>query len=223
MSRLALLTHACRSGDAAEFLRLVNEEHADPFLKIGGGSTLLHLAASLGNLPVVRFYLEAKPLGLHIDVREAVALGSRTPLHHAVSNGHVSAAEMLLRHGADPNLAEGDFRFTCLHLALRRGDIRMAKVLLCRSACDPHIRDCFGNNAFYWAREYGALAELKRSVPPGIRSLCCPKGPTIEEKHVAFFKNRRAKGIPASHLKLSHKLLQGSNKGKKKKKKKKKK
>ena len=216
-----LLVHACREGDRASFERLVRVDNADPFLWFGAGTTLFHLAAKLGRLSILAFYLDPDQKSckrLHVNAAESPRLGRRTALHHAVDYGHTHAVEMLLQHGADPNIVEGNFNFSCLHIALRKPDIIMAKLLISRSPCNLHQRDSFGNNAFYWAHEYGVLDQLRAVLAPKLRAQCDERSPSIEEKYIALFKSRYKRGLPAANLKISHRLLRGNKKGKKAKK-----
>jgi ankyrin repeat protein len=57
----------------------------------------LHFAAAQGNYELVEFLLDRKGKVLAMDKFK------RTPLIHAVKNGHVKVAALLLRHGSDWN------------------------------------------------------------------------------------------------------------------------
>ncbi len=100
------------------------------------GRTLLHGAASLGNLAVVKLLLR---LGAAPDDRDA---GGHTPLY-LLANGSGAGAEVvsvLVRAGADANARCGSKRCTPLHMAARRGNVEVARALLDCGA-DPKIRD----------------------------------------------------------------------------------
>ena len=63
------------------------------------GSTALHMALVTEDLPeVVRLLLEA---GADVDAKENVEGRERTPLLQAAQAGHVKAAKVLVKHGAD--------------------------------------------------------------------------------------------------------------------------
>ena len=68
----------------------------------GAGWSAFHWAASDGSAQLVRFYLARSMYA--IDVRDTEAHSSWTALHWAASRGHTEVAEVLLKHGADPNL-----------------------------------------------------------------------------------------------------------------------
>jgi ankyrin repeat protein len=52
-----------------------------------------------------------------------------TPLHLALSSGHVEFARALVEHGADVN-AKDNYLFTPLHLAFSRGYVEFAWLLV---------------------------------------------------------------------------------------------
>jgi ankyrin repeat protein len=60
-----------------------------------------------------------------------------TPVYMASQNGHTSVVDVLLRHGADPNLANHD-GFTPLCIASQNGHTSVVDVLL-RHGADPNI------------------------------------------------------------------------------------
>ncbi len=67
-------------------------------------------------------------------------------------------SRLLLDFGADPT-SKNSKGLTCLHLAAKYGCLEIALLLIARG-CDINIRDDYGNNAGYWAREYKHMTLL---------------------------------------------------------------
>jgi ankyrin repeat protein len=57
----------------------------------------------------------------------------------------------LLDFGADPT-TRNSLGLSCLHIAAKAGSLEICLLLIARG-CDPNIRDDFGNNAAYWAKD----------------------------------------------------------------------
>lgn len=70
-----------------------------------------------------------------------------TPLHYAVALGYLDIAELLLRHGADPNTA-GKRGATALHVAAIYCRIDAVDFLLNRGA-NPNARDAIGKTPLH--------------------------------------------------------------------------
>ena len=87
-----------------EALRMLLEAGADVSAQDWEGSTLLHLAASKGNVAAIRMLLEA---GADVNAQDQEG---NTPLHLAASGGNVAATRMLLKAGADPEICDYDDR-----------------------------------------------------------------------------------------------------------------
>ena len=88
---------------------------------------------------------------LESDPSVALAVGARgmTPLHFAASQGNASAAELILRHGADVN-ATSQNGATPLHLAAYRGHHLVAELLVERGA-RVNARDRAGETPLHGA------------------------------------------------------------------------
>lgn len=63
-----------------------------------------------------------------------------SPIHWAADRGHSTILELLLTHGADVNLVDGDCGQTALHYAVSCGHMDSVKILL-KHGADPSIRD----------------------------------------------------------------------------------
>ncbi|KAI9188690.1 hypothetical protein H9P43_000111 [Blastocladiella emersonii ATCC 22665] len=80
---------------------------------------LFREAAALGNLKTVLHYLQA---GVNPNARNK--LNGMTPLHWAAQRGHLEIVEALLRHGADPALADAKGRAP--HALAKKPDVLAA-------------------------------------------------------------------------------------------------
>jgi ankyrin repeat protein len=92
---------------------------------------------------------------------------ARTPLHHAASEGHRDAAQLLLDAGADPNLVEELF-YTAIGLAANREDLDMVKLLLAGGA-DPAEDAGWQQSALDVARRHVGNPELLECIEEALR------------------------------------------------------
>lgn len=106
--RIALLAAFC--GRMAVVSRLVTSGEISPKLTDSKGSTLLHWAASYGDVALTELLLAH---GAVIESRDSYG---QTPLHVAVMGGSFAVVDALLNLGADPNPANSQLE-TPLHLA----------------------------------------------------------------------------------------------------------
>uniref|UniRef100_A0A1B0DGP9 NAD(+) ADP-ribosyltransferase n=1 Tax=Phlebotomus papatasi TaxID=29031 RepID=A0A1B0DGP9_PHLPP len=106
------------------------------------------------------------------------------PLHNSCSYGHIEVTELLLKHGANVNVADL-WKFTPLHEAAAKGKYEIVKLLL-KHGADPNKRNrdgatpldlvregdqdvadlLRGNAALLDAAKKGNLARLQRLVTP---------------------------------------------------------
>jgi len=156
--------HLAAEGGYLEVVELLLQHGADPNAQDNNGYTPLHFAAELRNIDVVEFFVERYGLFRqwgHLLLAEAAgrcdagrvrrlleegAAATSDALCAAVRAGCVEAAELLLKHSADPNqhTCEDDYpvhRFYVppLHMAVRRGNLQMTELLL-RYGADPNIK-----------------------------------------------------------------------------------
>lgn len=88
--------------------------------------TILHHAAICGNIEKLQLF--AKLFREHKATMDPVALYGRTPLHFAVSKGHVECAEILIQYGANTALTT-IFGTSLAMLATQNGHQKMNSVL----------------------------------------------------------------------------------------------
>lgn len=128
-----------------------------------GSETMLHSAAEMGNLDMVKFLIAH---GAHPDVTSGAG---NTPLHRAVLAGNPAVVKYLLEHGADPDAANmmGN---TPLHFAAAR-NMREISVLLIRKGADVNAANKAGNTPLHQAVRFPgkfdtALLMLKNGADP---------------------------------------------------------
>lgn len=101
----------------------------------------LIVAAQRGDLPLVKEKLQ---LGADVDALDQWGNGA---LHWASHHGHHECVEVLLEHGADPDLVHSNFGITPLHLSK---DVAVLNLLLARGA-NPWAVDQEGYSVQDWA------------------------------------------------------------------------
>lgn len=144
---------------------LINAPSGNPEL------TPLGRAASLGQLRVAKFLLEAKA-----DVNQKT--GGMTPLQQAAFNGHRAMVDLLLANGADVN-AKDSWGATALHIAAEHGFVSVAEALLGAKA-DINAQDPKGNTPLTLAVNEGfrpaAELLLSRGADPNLITTYPPSG-----------------------------------------------
>jgi len=167
------LYRAAAEGNRGEVLRLLGEG-ADIDARSRQGSTALQLAVSNGRKEVAGLLLQrgatvdpysAARLGLADELREALqadvsllhAKGpdGRTLLQWAVAGAPEEIVQMLIAQGASVKQpSEGRSKVFAIHVALRRGDPGIVKLLLDAGA-DVHEQDWAGFTALHYAAAGG--------------------------------------------------------------------
>ena len=110
---------ACASNQPSICARLVTA-NADLCAINDQGMTVIHLAAFLGSLPILKELLSRSSSSSDRDLKRILNQGDRrnqTPLFYACVEGHVNMTVKLLEEGADPYHLDND-RQTCLHAML---------------------------------------------------------------------------------------------------------
>jgi uncharacterized protein len=98
--------------------QLVNAYASDGFQALG-------LASYFGHFDVVDYLVKA---GAPVNSAARNELKA-APIHSAAAAGQAKITELLLQHGADPNISEQG-GYTPLHAAAENGDIEVIRVLL---------------------------------------------------------------------------------------------
>lgn len=126
------------------------------------GRTMLMLASYEGHSTTMRLLCEndADP-----NLRD---VNRRTALMYAASGPNAHAVEILLAHGAQVNLTDGEEGWTALMFAAAEGHADIVTLLL-RNGADPGLMDIDGESAAYFARSNGhsdVAALLEKATAP---------------------------------------------------------
>ena len=158
------LYHASATGQASSVSSLLSAgANGGAGFRDHRGSTLLHAAASGGNLAILCALLDAG-CGADINIRETQP-PLRTPLHCAVSNGHGDMAKALIAAGADPAGVDVAGQ-TALHLAALSGQTDLVSHLV-KLGVDTEAHDTDGNTPLALAVSHGRLETLQLLVRLG--------------------------------------------------------
>lgn len=125
-------------------------------LKTRGAFIDLPTACHTGDVERVRELLQQdRSLANRIGQHEGYYLGAGTPLSNAAAVGRMDIVELLLDHGADPNLPEEQFapRGKALYSAVYHGHYEIARLLLERGAFpNPPVES--SGDALWVSREW---------------------------------------------------------------------
>ena len=105
--------HGAAGHSHHEFIRmLIEEDHADPTVRLANGSMPIHMAAAGGNSQSIDLFLQ---LGMDVNITNH---DGRTPLHWAAEKCQWDNLKLLLDKGARTDLkADGELALTALDLA----------------------------------------------------------------------------------------------------------
>jgi ankyrin repeat protein len=98
---------------------------ADPSLTDDLGKNVLHFAADQKSLGVLEAVLG---MNINVDLRSEGGY-KQTALFIPAAAGNTPVVQMLLKHGANPNIQD-KYKMTALHWALQKGEIEAVKMLL---------------------------------------------------------------------------------------------
>ena len=125
------------------------------------GATALHWAAHWGDLDTVKLLLG---VGATVNVANDHDV---TPLSLACTNGNAAIADVLLKAGANPNVASPITGETPLMTAARTGSLDVIRLLLDRGA-DVNAKEAHqGQTAAMWAAAEGHLAAVRVLIERG--------------------------------------------------------
>ncbi|WP_395462927.1 ankyrin repeat domain-containing protein [Wolbachia endosymbiont of Cantharis cryptica] len=112
-------------------------------------STLLHLAATHGQLPIIKKLLKEEA---DVNIKD---LCGYTPLHLAAANGYLDVVKELIKEGADINAQNKNGR-TPLHLAAREDKLLVAKEII-KEGGGINSKDDKNKTPFEVALDYGSI------------------------------------------------------------------
>lgn len=150
-------------------------DKADPNRATSQGESPLALAAQSGCLDCVRALIDAGAAMNHANARPADAgNGGFTPLHEAVTEGHMAIAAALLRAGANVDARDIQGR-TPLALAAHRPSVAVLVKLLLDRGADPRAKDHSGRTPLHEAAGSSAVAVacllLRAGADPSARDV----------------------------------------------------
>jgi len=133
-------------------------------LKARGALIDLPTACHTGDIERVRELLRQDPsLANRIGAHEGYYLGAGAPLSNAAAVGRIDIVQLLLDHGADPNLPEEQYapRGKALYSAVYHGHYEIAKLLLERGAFpNPPVES--SGDALWVSREWRPDARMEQ-------------------------------------------------------------
>lgn len=171
------LHYCCHEGDL-DSARLLIQGKADMNIQDAQFKTSLHLAIEEDNDPIIDVLLQS---GADVNLCSIESGMKNSPLMDAAHKGKHVLAEKLVRAGANVNKV-GKQDMTALHLAARRGDPRMVRILL-EARADATLESINGT-AFSLASKNGSAEFLQLF---GVK----------EEESLGFQKGKSAAGFSA--------------------------
>lgn len=106
--------------------------------------TLLHWAAINNRKEIIRYYIS---LGAHVDAVGGDLMA--TPLHWATRAGHLGTVVLLMQHGADPSICDGD-GLQCIHIAAQLGYAGIMAYFIAKGA-NMNCQDRGGMTPLMWS------------------------------------------------------------------------
>ncbi|PSN53756.1 Palmitoyltransferase Hip14 [Blattella germanica] len=106
--------------------------------------TLLHWAAINNRREIIHYYLNK---GAEVDAVGGELLA--TPLHWATRQGHLGSVTLLMQHGADPSLRDGE-GCSCIHLAAQFGHTAIVAYFVAKGV-NKNMQDRNGMTPLMWS------------------------------------------------------------------------
>lgn len=148
------------------------EQGVDVNMLNENGDTPIHLVSlGQGRFVGLEILLNA---GADIHIRD---VWQATPLLLLVlqnMNGVLEGVQLLLKHGADPGVPDGEGR-TCLHWATSNRRLDICELLLGHPGLDVNARDKYGETALHWALQWS-------DTPQALVELLLDKGANVNEQ-----------------------------------------
>lgn len=148
------LADAAMKGDQTLVQSLLAEK-ADVNAAQGDGNTALHWAAYRDDMQLGQLLITAKA-----NVMAKTRIGEMTPLHLAATNGNAEFVQVLLKAGANPNVANGNGT-TPLMLAAAAGRVEAIKTLIDAGAEVNATDATNGQTAVMFAAAMNRAAAIK--------------------------------------------------------------
>ncbi|KAL0830978.1 hypothetical protein ABMA28_001866 [Loxostege sticticalis] len=140
--------HLAVMGDFPEITRMLVLAGASLALRDVCGRTPVHIAAENKAVDCLKALLAPsieQPHRRLSAILNQKDYNGQTCVHTAATAGHIKTLRTLVYYGADINAREGLAGWTALHIAARRGDVRLAQYLLEQCAgVVKNARDCGG-------------------------------------------------------------------------------
>ena len=147
--------------DDLELLEYLIQNGSDILSKTKHGGSCLHLAAKNGHLKICKALLEKYNFDIH-----ATDDSSWTALHGAAWSGDLELLQYLIENGSDIFSETNDGR-SCLHLAAKRGHLKICRALLQNYNLDMYARDDSGLYVLHHAAWSGYLELFQYLIEKG--------------------------------------------------------
>ena len=154
-----MLRAAC--SDDLELLEYLIQNGSDIFSKTKHGGSCLHLAAESGHLKICKVLLQKYNFDIH-----ATDDSSWTVLHGAAWSGDLELLQYLIENGSDI-FSETNDGSSCLHLAAKRGHLKICRALLENYNLDMYARDDSGLYVLHHAAWSGDLELFQYLIEKG--------------------------------------------------------
>ena len=143
-------------------------------------ATLLHCAASAGNLEIVQI-LQGK--GADVNSKD---INGQTPLHKAAQQGHIPVIKFLIGHRADIDIEDSKGK-TALNWAARKGDLEAVQLLIGRSS-HAKRKDHKGKTPMHDAVKFNNIEVARFLIEKNPKCAKCKDHKSVTPLHKAALK-----------------------------------